>query len=108
MTDKIDGTGMRPVDSGATRRAAESARSAASAAKAETAERTKPSEAAADKVELTPSAVLLQRLEEQVRSLPDVDAERVRAIKESIAAGEYRVDNERVAENLARLDRDLA
>ena len=105
MPDKISGLGPRPTDTGATRRAdvarpqgaAEKAGAAASAT----------SPAAADKVELTPSALLLQRLEEELRNVPEIDAERVRSIKAAIAAGEYRVDPDSVAAKLARLDREL-
>ena|SRR5690606_823752 len=104
MTDRIAGLGPRPTDTGATRRA-ETARTQ-EAAKADAAGRA-AAPAAEDKVELTPSALLLQRLEERIRDLPDVDAERVRSIREAIAAGEYEVDAGRVADKLARLDREL-
>lgn len=104
MTDRIAGLGPRPTDTGATRRT-DAARTQ-DGAKPGAASRSTAT-AAADKVELTPSALLLQRLAEQLRSIPDVDAERVRSIKEAIAAGEYRVDADRIAAKLARLDREL-
>lgn len=104
MTDRIAGLGPRPTDTGATRRA-DTARTqdAAKSGAASSAGAT----AADDKVELTPSALLLARLEDRIRDLPEVDAERVRSIKEAIAAGEYRVDAERVAAKLAKADREL-
>lgn len=104
MTDRISSLGPRPTDTGATRRA-DSARTQ-DAAKSGAASRGTAT-ASADKVELTSSAVLLQRLEEQLRGVPEVDAERVRSLKEAIAAGEYRVDADRVAAKLAALDREL-
>jgi negative regulator of flagellin synthesis FlgM len=106
MTDRINGLGPRPADTGTTRRV-DVAGSPGAAEKSGAASGGGASAASGDKVELTPSALLLQRLEEQIRNLPDIDAERVRAIKEAIAAGEYRVDAQHVADRLARLDREL-
>lgn len=104
MTNRITGLGPRPTDTGATRRAdAARTQDAARSGAASGGE----AASSADKVELTPSALLLQRLEEQIRNLPDVDAERVRSIKEAIEAGDYRVDADRVAASLERLDREL-
>ena len=104
MTDRIAGLGPRPTDTGATRRA--DAAHTQAAAKSGAAS-SGGAASSAEKVELTPSALLLQRLEEQIRNLPEVDAERVQSIKEAIAAGEYRVDADRVAARLVNLDREL-
>jgi negative regulator of flagellin synthesis FlgM len=106
MTDRINGLGPRPTEAGATRRT-DVARSQDAAENTGAATSGGTSPAASDKVELTPSALLLQRLEGELRNLPEVDAERVRSFKEAIAAGEYAVDADRVAAKLARLDREL-
>lgn len=108
MTGRINGVGVNPAETGTTRRA-DTARSQGAAERpgAAASGAAAGARASADKVELTPSAVLLQRLEESIRNSSDVDAERVRSTKEAIASGEYRVDDERVAAKLAALDREL-
>ena len=60
-----------------------------------------------DTVNLTRSGVLLSKLEELVQSVPVVDADRVRAVKEALTAGTYEVDDQAVADNMIRLDREL-
>jgi flagellar biosynthesis anti-sigma factor FlgM len=42
-----------------------------------------------------------------VRSTPAVDAVRVGAIKDAVTAGTYAIDNQSVADNMIRLDREL-
>jgi negative regulator of flagellin synthesis FlgM len=51
--------------------------------------------------------VLLSKLEELVQSLPVVDAGRVSAIKEALASGSYAIDDQSVADNMIRFDREL-
>jgi flagellar biosynthesis anti-sigma factor FlgM len=50
---------------------------------------------------------LLGKLEEIVHGSPSVDAERVRAIKEALSSGSYEVDDQAVADNMIRMDREL-
>jgi flagellar biosynthesis anti-sigma factor FlgM len=49
----------------------------------------------------------MSKLEELVHSLPVVDVERVRSIKEALASGSYAIDDQAVADNMIRLDREL-
>jgi negative regulator of flagellin synthesis FlgM len=102
MTEKINGQGFRPADAAGPRRA-ESAKAASS--KVET---SAPATAGAgDTVNLTRSGVMLSKLEESLQSVPVVDAERVRAIKDALASGGYQIDDQAVADKLIRFDREL-
>jgi negative regulator of flagellin synthesis FlgM len=47
------------------------------------------------------------KLEEVVQRTPVVDAERVAAIKDAIAAGTYEVDDQRVADKILKFERDV-
>ena len=42
-----------------------------------------------------------------MRSTPAVDSARVGAIKDAVAAGTYAIDDQSVADNMIRLDREL-
>jgi len=104
MTERINGQGFRPLDTGATRRA-------------ETAKQSDPDQAGAapagasserETVKLTHSALLLSRVADVVREAPVVDAERVRAIKEKLASGSYRIDDQSIADQMIRMDRELS
>lgn len=53
-----------------------------------------------DRVDLSPEAAAVQRLVEEARQLPEVRADRVEALREQIARGEYRVDPQLVAERM--------
>lgn len=63
--------------------------------------------ASTDTVELTSSAKLLERLEKTLASIPAVDQSRVDAVKTQIENGEYRIDSERIAEAMLRLDHEI-
>ncbi|ACX51414.1 anti-sigma-28 factor, FlgM [Ammonifex degensii KC4] len=57
---------------------------------------------------LSPEALSLNRLREELRQLPEVREERVRDLKEKIERGEYRPDPRKIAEGMLqehRLDR---
>jgi negative regulator of flagellin synthesis FlgM len=105
MTERINGQGFRPTDAAGTRRA--------DAAKPKNVEDSGGGSAASgtaqagDTVNLTRSGLLMSKLEELVQSLPAVDAERVRTIKEAVASGSYQIDDQAVADNMIRLDREL-
>jgi negative regulator of flagellin synthesis FlgM len=103
MTERINGQGFRPLDTSSARRA-EGSKTAADKA-GRTAEASAPQPA--DTVNVSRSAVLLGKLEELVRSLPSVDAERVRAIKDAVSSGTYEIDDQAVADNMIRMDREL-
>jgi len=62
---------------------------------------------AGDKVNLTDSAKLLERLDKSLASLPAVDARRVAEIKSAIENGNYQIDSDAIAEAMVRLDRSL-
>ena len=65
------------------------------------------SSATSDTVQLSTTALSLQKLEEQVGQLPDVDADRVSAIKAAIEEGSYTVDAEKLAENILSFEEEL-
>ena len=103
MTERINGQGFRPLDTSSARRT-EGSKAAADKA-ARTSETSAPQ--SGDTVNITRSAVLLGKLEELVRNSPSVDAERVRAIKEAVSSGSYEIDDQSVADNMIRMDREL-
>lgn len=103
MTERINGQGFRPLDTGATRRSE-------SANKSESDQATAGTQAVstdAETVKLTRSALLLSRLADAVRDTPIVDAERVRTIKDKLASGSYRIDEQSIADQMIRMDREL-
>jgi len=103
MTERINGQGFRPLDTSGARRT-EGAKAGAGQG-ATSSETSAPQ--AGDTVNITRSALLLAKLEEIVRAAPAVDAEKVGAIKAAVSAGTYQVDDQSVADNMIRLDREL-
>lgn len=103
MTERINGQGFRPTDTAGARRTdgAKPAGTPSSDGAAASAPRSD------DTVNLTRSGLLMNKLEELVHSLPAVDADRVRAIKEALASGSYDVEDQVVADKMIRLDREL-
>ncbi len=63
-------------------------------------------------VKLSAEAQHLKQLEVQLKSAPDVDSDKVNALRAAIADGSYQVNAERVAEKLldfeAQLDESLS
>lgn len=57
-----------------------------------------------DSVELSAEAQSMNRLEENLARLPDVDAERVASLKQAIADGRFEIDAERIAQNMLNQD----
>jgi len=57
-----------------------------------------------DSVVLSQEAQSMSRLEEGIANLPDIDSERVDAIKQAIAEGRFEFDAERIAENMLNQD----
>jgi negative regulator of flagellin synthesis FlgM len=102
MTDKINGQGFRPVDTGGTRRPSQPERAAGARPAAGG-----PADSA-DQVSVTSSSLLLSRLEDALQSSPAVDAERVRAVRDAIASGAYEIDPGVIAEKIIRLERELS
>ena len=103
MTERINGQGLRPADAPGTRRADATKRSGGSSGDSSAA--APPSKS--DQVNLTRSGVLMSKLEEIVQSSAAVDLDRVRAIKDALASGTYEIDDQRVADNMLRFDREL-
>ena len=67
-----------------------------------------PAEAAVssnkDNVVLSSEAQNLVRLQAKISSLPDVNLDRVAAIKQAIAEGRFEINPERIAENMLKQD----
>lgn len=59
---------------------------------------------AQDSIELSQDAENLQRIEQQIKDLPDVDMERVNAIKAQIEQGHYEVKAQSLADKLLALE----
>jgi negative regulator of flagellin synthesis FlgM len=103
MTERINGQGFRPTDAAGPRRTDGAKRAGGGAS-----ETSQPSTSSTgETVSITRSALLLRKLEEVVHGAPVVDAERVRALKEAVASGTYQVDDQSVADNMIRMDREL-
>jgi len=103
MTERINGQGFRPLDTSGARRT-EGAKSGAGQGATSTDATVPP---AGETVNITPSALLMAKLEEIVRASPAVDAHKVGAIKAAVTAGTYQIDDQSVADNMIRLDREL-
>ncbi|HUO68387.1 MAG TPA: flagellar biosynthesis anti-sigma factor FlgM [Gammaproteobacteria bacterium] len=103
MTERINGQGFRPLETSGARRT-EGAKSGAGqgTASAETG-----SPQVGETVNITRSALLLAKLEDVVRATPAVDANKVGAIKAAVSSGTYQIDDQSVADNMIRLDREL-
>ncbi len=61
-----------------------------------------------DTVQLTDIAAQAQKAEEVIANTPEVDKAKVKQIKDAISSGSYKVDAERVADQLMKLEADLA
>jgi len=61
----------------------------------------------ADSVDLTDAATELQKIEQSLAALPVVDQARVQAISESIEQGEYKVNEEKIAERMIKSETPL-
>ncbi|RYY75703.1 MAG: flagellar biosynthesis anti-sigma factor FlgM [Gammaproteobacteria bacterium] len=71
-----------------------------------------PAEAAVsgskDNVVLSSEAQNMVRLQAKISSLPDVNLDRVAAIKQAIAEGRFEINPERIAENMLKQDELLS
>ncbi|MFQ5487187.1 MAG: flagellar biosynthesis anti-sigma factor FlgM [Gammaproteobacteria bacterium] len=61
-----------------------------------------------DKVSLTDTGALLQRLSDRIAEQPAIDSQRVESIRQAIAAGSYEIDPVRVAEKMISFESALA
>ena len=60
-----------------------------------------------DSVHITASARTLASLSQAVNDTPDVDTNRVSALQQAIGSGSYRINPERIANNMLALEQDL-
>jgi negative regulator of flagellin synthesis FlgM len=66
-----------------------------------------PRPAEHDTVDVTDAARLMQRVEAILAAAPATDQNRVEEVKRALASGAYEIDPERIAAQVARLERDL-
>ena len=57
-----------------------------------------------DTVKISGAAQSMQFNQSKINSMPDMDMEKVEQIKQAIAAGQYKVDSERLANNMVAMD----
>lgn len=60
-----------------------------------------------DTVELTSGAKLIERLEKDLASLPDVDSLRVAEVRTAIENGDYQIDATAIADAMIRIERSF-
>jgi len=60
-----------------------------------------------DSVDLTDTATELQKIEQSLAALPIADQARIQAIGESIEQGEYKIDEEKIAERIIKSEQSL-
>ena len=101
MASKISGVSGSPAPVGAGR-GAQKARDAASGGSAGA------GSAGSGDVQITSSASLLASLEQQLHSLPAVDAQRVAQFRMAIENGSYSVQPQHVADQLMQIEHALA
>src|SRR5690606_37637245 len=65
---------------------------------------TKPESGDKDKVVLSSEAQNLHRLQAKISAMPDVDMDKVNAIKKALAEGKFEINAERIAENMLKQD----
>lgn len=104
MTEKINGQGFRPTDVGARR--SEAAKPGASTTRSADTSPQQPARAD-ETVSLTQSGKLMAQLAEIVRNAPPVDLARIAAIKDQLANGTYKFDDQRVADQMLRAEREF-
>jgi len=63
-----------------------------------------PSKDTSDSVSLSSAAQNLAKIESDLRSLPDVDQNKVDAIKARVDSGEYQVDSQNLAQKMLSIE----
>jgi len=61
-----------------------------------------------DTVSISQETVHIRELQSQLNNISEVDQDKVDAIKQEIAKGNYPIDEQRIAENLINLEKALA
>lgn len=64
--------------------------------------------ASEDSVEITAKAKQLNSLQTQIKASPDVDMEKVSALKSAISSGSYKIDGEAIAGKVVGFESSLA
>lgn len=64
-------------------------------------------QAAEDRVSFSEESLHVRELQQQLDQVPEVDADKVQAIKQAIARGDYPVDPKKIAANLMNLEKIL-
>ncbi|MEO9273661.1 flagellar biosynthesis anti-sigma factor FlgM [Marinomonas sp. 5E14-1] len=57
-----------------------------------------------DTVKLSGTAQTLQSQQSKIGDLPDIDMDKVEQIKKAISAGEYKINSQQLANNMASMD----
>ena len=65
------------------------------------------SNSSSETVSITSEASRIRELQSSLANVPDIDLEKVEAIKQEIANGNYPIDHERIASNLLDLEKSL-
>lgn len=60
-----------------------------------------------DTVSISAETVHIREIQSQLNSASEIDMEKVEAIKQEIAKGNYPIDKDRIAENLINLEKAL-
>lgn len=63
---------------------------------------------AEDRVSLSEESLHVRELQQQLDQVPEVDAEKVNAIKQAIARGDYPIDAKKIAANVMNLEKILS
>ncbi len=61
-----------------------------------------------DSVSLTQQAQQLHKIKDKLTNTSSIDQEKVESIRKAIAAGDYKVDPQKLAANLAKFEGDLS
>lgn len=63
---------------------------------------------AEDRVSISEESLQVRELQQQLDQVPEVDAEKVNAIKQAIARGDYPIDAKKIAANVMNLEKILS
>jgi len=61
----------------------------------------------ADSVSITPQAKQLSELQKKANEAPGVDQKKVEELKKAITSGDYKIDPQKLAENIANFEFDF-
>lgn len=106
MTNSINGSPRNRSDI-LNEQSSRTARADNASAKAD-ASKTSSNASTEDTVSITSEANRIRELQNSLVDVPDIDLEKVEAIKQEIANGNYPIDHERIASNLLDLEKTLS